>query len=92
MAIYESTRSLVYTDTLISTIVDMITPFDVSRVYTDTLISTIVDSVKYFFEFLVYTDTLISTIVDLLVKDMRHQRLYRHFNFYYCRYRNNSTN
>ena len=78
----------VYTDTLISTIVDKDVANTIhTEVYTDTLISTIVDlSGSPRPSLGVYTDTLISTIVDTAISLTFWRSLYRHFNFYYCRF------
>ena len=66
MPILFTIASNVYTDTLISTIVDTVAKFYDFVVYTDTLISTIVDEIDADVPNDVYTDTLISTIVDSL--------------------------
>ena len=62
----------VYTDTLISTIVDnQAIDARLITVYTDTLISTIVDYSVPKCVCRVYTDTLISTIVDCCRRYLR---------------------
>ncbi len=65
----QSIRS-VYTDLIISTIVDSFFYSHLHRVYTDLIISTIVDVIRSSMSFcVVYTDLIISTIVDFNVSD-----------------------
>ena len=79
---------IVYTDLIISTIVDLLNLKNTTLcVYTDLIISTIVDlACEEVGVGAVYTDLIISTIVDTNMGNKTLKRLYGLDNFYYRRF------